>query len=101
VAQVHRIEGRVVTVDRFGNLITNIAAGLLDRAAFAGAVVEVGGARAPLRETYSDVEPGALVALVNAFDVLEVAERDGDAATSLGIGRETTVLVRARPRDRA
>ncbi len=102
VVRVDRIEGRVVTVDRFGNLFTNIAAGLLlDRGAFAGAVVEVGGAFAPLRETYSDVESGALVALVNAFDVLEVAERDGDAATSLGVGREATVLVRARPRDRA
>ncbi|HEX4477809.1 MAG TPA: SAM-dependent chlorinase/fluorinase [Polyangiaceae bacterium] len=99
VVQVDRIEGTVVTVDRFGNLITNVAAGLLER--LAGAVVEVGGARAPLRETYSDVESGALVALVNAFDVLEVAERDGDAAKTLGVGREATVLVRARPREGA
>lgn len=99
VVQVERIEGTVVTVDRFGNLITNVTAGLLDRIDVA--VVEVGGARAPLRETYSDVLPGALVALVNAFDVLEVAERDGDAAKSLGVGRDTTVLVHGWRPERA
>ncbi len=85
------VRGTVVTVDRFGNLVTNI-----ERAAVpAGAkVVEIGAARAALRDTYGEVARGELVALIDAFDVLEVAERDGSAARSLGAGRGTEVVVR-------
>jgi len=85
------VRGTVVTVDRFGNLITNIWRQLLP----AGAVVaEVGSARAPIRETYGEVGRGEFVALVDAFDVLEIAEREGNAARSLGAGRGTGVVVR-------
>jgi S-adenosylmethionine hydrolase len=86
------VRGTVVTVDRFGNLITNIARGLLPTGA---AVAEVGSARAPIRETYGEVGRGELVALVDAFDVLEIAERDGNAARSLGAGRGTEIVVRS------
>jgi S-adenosylmethionine hydrolase len=62
-----------------------------------GAVVEVGAARAPVRDTYGEVARGELVAVVDAFDVLEVAERDGNAARSLGAGRGTEVTLRPAP----
>jgi len=85
------VRGTVVTVDRFGNLVTNIGRGLLPAGA---AVAEVGAARATIRDTYGEVARGELVALVDAFDVLEIAERDGSAARSLGAGRGTEVVVR-------
>ncbi|HEX4338226.1 MAG TPA: SAM-dependent chlorinase/fluorinase [Polyangiaceae bacterium] len=86
------VHGTVVTVDRFGNLVTNIERSLVPAGP---AVVEIGAARAPLRETYGEVAHGELVALVDAFDVLEVAERDGNAARSLGAGRGTEIVLRA------
>lgn len=92
VRRVDRVEGVVVTVDRFGNLITNIdgAAAL----SLPDAVVEVGAVALPLRRTYADVSPGAHVALIDAFDVVEVACRNGDAARTLGIERGAPVVVR-------
>ena len=85
------VTGTVVTVDRFGNLITSIERGLVPAGP---AVAEIGGARAAVRTTYGEAAPGELVALVNAFDVLEVAVRDGSAARSLGVGRGAEVVVR-------
>jgi S-adenosylmethionine hydrolase len=86
------VQGRVVTVDRFGNLITN-----LDAALFSGlspAVVQAAGAEWPIRLTYADAEPGQVLALINAFGTLEIACRDGSAAEVLGLGRGATVALR-------
>ena len=77
------LEGRVRLVDRFGNLITNVAPEGLGSAA---GHVEISGTRVALRETYADVAPGELVALVDSYRLLEVAERDGSAARTLGVG---------------
>jgi S-adenosylmethionine hydrolase len=85
------VTGKVVTVDRFGNLITCIERALLPTGP---AVAEIGAARAVVRTAYGEAAPGELVAVVNAFDVLEVAVRDGSAARSLGVGRGAEVVVR-------
>jgi S-adenosylmethionine hydrolase len=92
------VEGVVVTVDHFGNLITNIDRALVPPGA---ARVHVAGKSAELRAAYGDAEPGELVALVNAFDVLEVAERNGNAARSLGAGKWTKVVLGPDPGPRA
>lgn len=79
------ISGEVVTIDHFGNLLTNLDESLLAGAGIHHAIV--GERRLPLRRTYGEAEPGELMALVNAFGVLEIAERDGSAERTLGIGR--------------
>lgn len=87
------IVGRVVTTDHFGNLLTNVEAEVLAR--FIDPQVRIGPLELPLRRTYGDVQPGDYVALVNSFGVLEVAQRDGNAAASLAIARGAQVWVRA------
>lgn len=86
------VSGVVVTIDRFGNLITNIPGESI--AALEHARVEIGGGVLPFRATYADVATGERLALVNAFGTVEVAVRDGSAARSLGLGRGACVLVR-------
>ncbi len=81
------VQGEVIAVDRFGNLITNVIARRAGR-------VEVGGVEVELRRTYADVRPGALVALTGSSGLVEVAVRDGSAAVRLGAGRGSTVLLR-------
>ncbi len=86
-----QVTGTVVTVDRFGNLLTNI-----DRRHLLGIaqpVVRVAGRDLPLRRTYSDVRPGEYLALVNSFAVLEVARAEGSAAEGLGIARGAPIVV--------
>ncbi len=85
------VRGVVVTTDHFGNLITNIDSQLLDRFSFPAAVVA--GRRIPVRRTYAEVSPGDLLALINSFDVLEIARAEQSAAEALGIGWGAPVSV--------
>ena len=80
-----------MTVDHFGNVITNIDGGLLRgwRTRSSGSA----GRDLPLRRTYSDVRPGEYLALVNSFGVLEVARAEGSAAHGLGLDRGAPVIV--------
>lgn len=86
------ISGLVMTVDHFGNLITNIeAAGLagwIEPHVYAGSQV------LPLRRTYGDVLPGQALALVNSFGVVEIAVAERRAEDALGLSRGAPVVVR-------
>ena len=73
-----KVSGVVVTVDTFGNLISNIDAELI--AAFEKPVVHVAGRDIPLLTTYGNVKPGEYLALVNSFGVIEIALAESDAA---------------------
>lgn len=85
------LRGEVVWVDGFGNLATNIDAALLPATVRR---VEVGGTPVhAFAATYGAVPPGALVALVNSWGVLEIARRDGDARATLGVGVGAAVTV--------
>ena len=89
-----QVSGAVITVDHFGNLLTNIDAALLPQAPHT--VVRAGGRDIPLKRTYSDVRPGDYLALVNSFGVLEVARAEQSAAQGLGLDRGAPVVVAPR-----
>jgi S-adenosylmethionine hydrolase len=85
------IEGAVITVDRFGNAVTNLLAAH-------GGTIEIGSLRLPVLRTYADVAPGTAVALAGSSGLIEIAVRDGSAAALLGIARGATVLLRGARR---
>jgi hypothetical protein len=82
--------GEVVHVDRFGNLITNLA----PDAAPAGGEVEICQRRVAVARTYGDVAPGELVAFVGSSGLVEVARNGGSAAAALGASRGAVVTWR-------
>lgn len=82
--------GRVVAVDHFGNLITNLPGSWI-RAGFVH--VELGSRTLRLVSTYAEAEIGECVALISSFDTLEVAVRNGDAARALDVARGASVRV--------
>ncbi len=86
-----RAQGVVITLDNFGNLITNIEGAAV--AAFRSPKVLAGGHEFPLRRTYGDVRPGDYLALVNSFDVIEIARAEQSAAEGLGLGRGAPVVI--------
>lgn len=88
----HGVSGVVITVDNFGNLITNIDAAHLKR--FAAPQVHTGAHSFRLGRTYGDVKPGEYMALVNSFGVIEIARAQQSAAEGLGLGRGAPVTVR-------
>jgi S-adenosylmethionine hydrolase len=75
-----RWEGRVLHVDRFGNLITNLPNVLLPDMEAA----EIAGRRLPLCRTYSDVARGEPGALAGSAERIEVFVREGSAQDLLG-----------------
>lgn len=81
------IAGVVITVDRFGNAVTNLVS-------WRGGSVEVSGRRLPLVRTYGDVAVGGAVALVGSSGLVEIAVRDGSAAATLGLKGGSVVVLR-------
>ena len=86
------VSGVIVTVDNFGNLISNIDASSIGE--YTEPVAELAGRTIPLRRTYGRVRPGEYLALVNSFDVVEVARAQGSAAEGLGSTRGAPLVVR-------
>ncbi len=76
------VVGEVLHVDRFGTLVSNISANALKP----GASIRVAGVDVgPLRRTFADVEPGALIAFTGSGGTVEIAVRDGNAMRRLGV----------------
>ena len=90
-----RVAAEVIHVDRFGNLITNASPELLGATHDAGWrarwVCRVGEERLPLVRTYGEAPDSAAVALVDSFELLEIAVRDGSAASTLSLGKGAEV----------
>mgnify|MGYP001814842820 FL=1 len=86
-----KVTGVVITIDNFGNLISNIAASLIE--GFAQPVAAIAGHEIPMLSTYGRARPGEYLALVNSFGVVEVARAEGSAAEGLGADRGAPISV--------
>lgn len=92
------INGVVIGVDRFGNLITNISRAL---------VAQLGGPDQPwqitiqgrqlsgIHRSYHDLPPNQPAVLFGSRDTLEIAENCGNAARTLAAGPGAPLTVRA------
>ncbi len=83
------MRGRVVHIDRFGNLITDIPAGWINQ----GWVFAVGELRVgPLRASYSDADFGELVTVIGSAGTVEIASRGTAASEKTGAARGDPVI---------
>jgi len=80
------VQGEVITVDRFGNAVTNLLA-------MRGGRVQVNGLSLALRRTYADAQAGEPLALVGSSGLVEIAVRNGSAAEQLGLQRGSSVAL--------
>jgi len=87
----NRISGVIVTVDAFGNLISNIDAKLIE--GFSQPAVHIAGHDIEMQATYGRVQPGEYLALINSFGVLEIARAESSAAEGLGGDRGAPITV--------
>ena len=87
------VEGQVIHVDRFGNLITSIDSETVERLTRGGVIVtaSIGRRQVPLVRTYGDLTEGSAGALVGSRGRLEVAVRQGSAAQHLRVRRGARV----------
>jgi S-adenosylmethionine hydrolase len=88
------VEGAVLRIDRFGNLVSNISRDDLDQLRSPLTIAVAGAEIAGLSSTYADAPFGRLCALVGSTDRLEISISGGSAAAARGAARGTTVRVR-------
>jgi S-adenosylmethionine hydrolase len=93
------IQGAVVAVDRFGNLMSNIDAVAIDelrcRHPGKAVVVELAGTRiGGIEITYDHVEAGTPLAVMGSRGLLEISVNRGNAGDTLGVGKNDEVRVR-------
>ncbi len=87
------IQGQVLHVDRFGNIITDIRTEILG--GMENAQVEIAGySIRGISVTYAAADVGELVALIGSEGHLEVAIREGNAGAALGTVAGDEVVVR-------
>jgi len=103
------LRGEVLHVDRFGNLISNVSRAALAQwlapSEWSRLRVRIASstdsplARSahfdglPILRTYADAGFGKAAALIGSSEVLEIAVTNGNAATSLGVGVGTAVVL--------
>jgi S-adenosylmethionine hydrolase len=97
-----RLEGEVIHVDRFGNLITNLTRAQLAQLAGGDSFEQLrvccgagtgAGPWLPIVRFYAEGVGLGPVALIGSSEQLEVAVTQGDAARQLQVGLGTAVLV--------
>jgi S-adenosylmethionine hydrolase len=93
------IAGRIVHIDRFGNLVTNIDTIILQSSGGLAherpATIRLAGqAIIGIRRTYADAEPGRPVALIGSRGYLEIAVCCGSARSYFNVRRGDAVAVR-------
>jgi S-adenosylmethionine hydrolase len=74
--------GKIIWIDRFGNLITSISA---NRRMGRKTVILNGEKIGPIRATFADVRTGRPLAYIGSGGHLEIAVRDGSAREFFGI----------------
>ena len=97
------VEGRVIHVDRFGNLVTSIDSETVERLSRSarGLTVQIAGRRMPVVRTYGDLAARGAGALVGAHGRLEIAVREGSAAARFRARRGATVRLSRSTTSRA
>jgi S-adenosylmethionine hydrolase len=91
------IRGEVLHVDRFGNLVSNIAREDLERVTSGGPTtalrVKIAGRALPIVAYYSQVALGEPGAVIGSAGYLEIFVHQGDGSRLLRAGRGSEVLV--------
>ena len=89
------LAAEVLFADRYGNLVLSAREADLEGGA-ARWELEWAGRALPLSRTYSDAQPGELLALVDSYAAVEIAVRDGSAAERLGLLPGAQLILRRR-----
>lgn len=86
-----KVTGAIITIDAFGNLISNIDAKLI--AKFNRPVAQIAGRKIEMQDTYGRAHPGDFLALANSFGVIEIAKAEGNAEAALGTQRGAPLTI--------
>ncbi len=90
-----RLEGCVLYIDVYGNIVTNFDESHVVSMKPSCRVFLKGNEIGVTRNSYVDVEKGEKLALINSYGLLEIAVREGNAARKFGVGTGDEVTLTA------
>jgi len=97
-----KITGRIIHIDRFGNLITNIDEGLLKRV-FKNKAFEIKTGDNIIKRlvpSYAYAKGDEAISLIGSGGLLEIAVKEKNAGRELGVEKGNMVEIRLRDTDR-
>lgn len=90
-----RLVGKILYIDRFGNLITNIPEDILPKEIGERNIVVVAGDRRwehlPFVATYESVKPGETLLIIGSNHFVEISVNQGNAARTLGLKEDDII----------
>ncbi|MBT5055739.1 MAG: SAM-dependent chlorinase/fluorinase [Gemmatimonadetes bacterium] len=89
------ITGRIVHIDHFGNLISNVGVSELERLGRLYTIKLGDASISTISSTYTDAPPGELLALIGSSGLLEIGVRNGSAAQVLAVDRDMLLTIHA------
>ena len=100
-AEGKKVQGRISSIDRYGNILTDIPMNVLrDLGGRPGEILQVRlgslEIECPWVKTYGDVPVGDILCLENSQGLLEIAENQRNLAARIGVARGGAVEVSAR-----
>lgn len=87
------IEGKIIFIDRFGNIITNIKKEMLKRKKFKIRIGKEKEIELELYPSYGYVEKGKILAVISSSGFLEIAKREGNASKFLNARENDTIEI--------
>jgi len=87
------IEGGVLYIDVYGNIVTNITEEQVEKLGSGAHVFLKGEEIGKPRPSYDAIEKETPLALINSFGLLEIAVREGNASRRFGAGTGDEVIV--------
>ena len=90
------VSGRVIYVDDFGNVVTNIEGDVLQGLCHPGETLDVNGWPARFVRTYFEGKEGELMVLIGSHGMTEIAYKGGSAAAMAGLAGHADVVIAAK-----
>jgi S-adenosyl-L-methionine hydrolase (adenosine-forming) len=90
------ITGRVIFVDDFGNVVTNIGGAALQGLCYLGEPLDINGWPATFVSAYYEGKEGELMVLAGSHDMAEITYKGGSAAAMAGLGADAEVVITPR-----
>jgi S-adenosylmethionine hydrolase len=87
------IAGRVIYVDDFGNVVTNVGGDALQGLCYLGEPLDVNGWPATFVSSYYEGKEGELMVLIGSHGMVEIAYKGGSAASMAGLTGNTEVVI--------
>ncbi|MDG6244196.1 MAG: S-adenosyl-l-methionine hydroxide adenosyltransferase family protein [Methanolobus sp.] len=87
------IRAKVIYIDAFGNVVTNIPHDEFLRIIFPGTTLSISGRQMPFLRTYGEVSKGRMLSLIGSHGFLEIAVNHGSASRMLSLSNGTEITI--------